>query len=644
MKGILITLFLFGIGLKASFSQNEEQKIRSLFPIENRQEFEALRSHFYNIYTSRKRETTWGASFLVTLNSAERWVNRYGNATDKLLMDYFFLMYDDNQLNNDLVIRRGEALVSNPEFLNLPESIFALFALNSSYDRKGYYIQQINIINKLIEQNQRFDNIGRPNTYAYYNELALVYYNLNQFELARVNFKKQAALFRKADDYFRTSSMLNNIGLTFIKEEQPDSALAYYKKAMDILENDILKDDYYSDSYMAHFKNVVRSNMFKIDLDTGNFDNIEHAFKEELASSKAIKEPRTTAQVYHYLADLYYRNGKYDTAEKYNDSTLAFRKQFPDPKNRKEAYLLRAKLALAQNENTTALKYFDLSFSLMDSLYSENEAKNYSEATAKYNFVQTEQALEQNKKQLQQIEKASVVQRIFLGVVISLGLVIGGMLIRVKKSNKLIANQKNALEKGLTEKEIMLDEIHHRTKNNLQVVSGILELQRGKIDSEKYARLFDQSQDYLRSMAMIHELLYDQEVISSLDMQDYLTKLCNLLIEYYPDLNVNYRVNASTLPLNFNKATPLALICCELITNSLKHAFKNEGTINIELSKHEEGYLLDYRDNGKGFEHVNNATYYNTGLNLIGMLAEDLDGTVTFKTNEGFQCSLYFKD
>ncbi|WP_370175033.1 histidine kinase dimerization/phosphoacceptor domain -containing protein [Leeuwenhoekiella palythoae] len=644
MKDFLVILFFLGSCIQQSFAQNQEEKIRSLFPIENREGIEQLRNLFYSIYTSGERDKSWGEPILATLKSAERWVKQHGNSTDRLLVEYYLLMYDDNQLNNDLVINRGETLVSNPEFLKLPESIFALFALNSSYGRKGYYIQQINIINKLIEQNERFGNIGRSKTYAYYNELALVYYNLRQFGLARTNFKKQAELFREADDYFLTSSMLNNIGLTFIKENEPDSAYTYYSQAMNILENKISSSEYYSDAYMAHFKNVVRSNIFKIDLDKADFEDSEQAFMAELRSSKAIKEPRTTTQVYHYLADLYYHNAQYKLAESYNDSTLIYRKKFPDPSIRKDAYLLRAKIALAKNQNKNALKYFDLAFTLTDSLYKANENKNYSEATAKYNFVKTGQALEQNEKQLEQIEKASQLQRIFLSVVIVLSIVIGIILIRVKKSNKLIANQKIALEKGLIEKQIMLDEIHHRTKNNLQVVSGILELQSNKITSKEYTKLFDQSKDYLRSMAMIHELLYDQEIISSLDMQVYLSKLCDLLIQHYPKLNIKYQVKACPVPLNFNKATPLALICCELITNSLKHAFKKEGSISIILSRSTDGYLLEYKDNGIGFNQIKNNDYYNTGLNLIMMLAEDLDGSVNFKNDQGFLCRLYFKD
>ncbi|MEZ4802171.1 MAG: histidine kinase dimerization/phosphoacceptor domain -containing protein [Gelidibacter sp.] len=641
-KSILVFFFLLAFHPLCK-GQELEQKVSALNPIETTQGFEKLRLYIHQLNTSRTHDVLWDTSFLATLQSAKAWADMDGDATQHLLADYFLLMYDDNHLNNDLVIERGEPLIKQPAFMELPESIFALFALNSSYRRKGYHIQQIGIINKLIEQNQRFGNLARPGTYGYYNELALVYYNLGQYELARQNFKKQAELFEQAHDVFRTSSMLNNVGLTFAKVQETDSARHYYKKAIALLEQPI-DDAYFTSDYIRHFKNVVSSNLAKLDLDTGDFHLIETAFKNELLSSKAVKEPRTTAQVYQNLATLYYNHGEFELAKHYNDSTMHFTKQFPNPVNRKEAYLLKAKIALAEQQNDTALYYFERSIAMGDSLNRANEAKNYSEATAKYNFVKTGEALEKNQKLLQEKEDANLIQLVFLCIVAFLSVIIGYMLFKSNTSKKLIATQKDKLQKGLKEKEVMLDEIHHRTKNTLQVVSGILELQRSKIDSETHAKIYEESQNYLQSMSLIHKLLYAQEDVSTINMEDYLQKLGQLLIDHYPNISVAYQVVAHTVQLDYKKANPLALIVCELITNSLKHAFQHSGSIRIQLSKHQEGYRLSYADNGKGFEAVGDTTAYNTGLHLITMLAEDLDGEVQFFNKNGFHCTLNFKD
>lgn len=639
---IYISLFLIGLASSAQVKPLSENFAHPS-SIESVADFNKLSLEIQHLQAPKQKRQLWSAQFLKTLKNAKQWAEIDGNSEQKLLAQYYLLMYYNNHIDDDKIISLSKDLLLTPSFMEMPESVYTLFALNSSYRRKGFYKKQIKILNSLIEQNQKFKNITEPVTYGYYNELALVYYNLKQYRFARVNFQRQANVFEKDKDYFRTSSMLNNIGLTYAKQNVLDSALTYHKKALSMLETRKINDDFHSDTYINHFKNIVKSNIAKIDTVEGNFASALSIFKAELASSKQVKELSSAAQAYQKIADLYYENGDFNLAKIYVDSTLAFEKRFPNPNNRQKAFLLKAKIALKQDSNSVALSYFDLANALRDSLTRENEAKNYSEATAKYNFIKTGEALEENIKLLQQKEEANTIQLFFLCLVVILLLIIGAMLIKSKKANKLIAIQKEELHKGLKEKETMLDEIHHRIKNNLQVVSGILELQRGKIDSEKHAKIYEESQKYLHSMSMIHEHLYEQDGVSKLNMQMYLNRLCDLLINSYPDVSVNYEASAPTVRLNIKMATPLALIICELITNSLKHAFKKSGTIKISLSKQEDTYVLNYSDNGIGFIYINEPEYFNTGLNLITMLTEDLNGKVSFSNRDGFKCHLSFK-
>lgn len=639
-----ISLFLFGITSGAQSTETSNKKIEQAFPIESSEDFDQLRSGIEELVSIKRDGILWSSQLLRTLQDSQQWAEDNGSSQQKLLAQYYILMYYNNHLEDEKVIRLSKSLLTNPTFMEMQESVYTLMALGSSYRRKGYYQEQLNILNTTIEQNKKFNNIAAPSTYGYFNELALVYYNLEQYELSRHNFKKQANVFEKDNDFFRTSSMLNNIGLTFAKQHVLDSALIYYNRALAILETKQINDAYTTKEYIEHFKNVIKSNIVKIDVSEGDFSNSLTTLKNELASSKKVRELSTAAQAYQSIAELYYENEKLNSAKAYVDSTLIFERAFHNPSNRRQAILLKAKIALKQNNNLMALQYFNLANTLKDSLDREKDKKNFSEATAKYNFVKTEEELEKNRKLLQQEEKANAIQSFFLGLVVVLGVIIGWMLFKSRKANKLIAKQKEELHKGLKEKEIMLDEIHHRIKNNLQVISGILELQRGKIDSEKHARIYEESQGYLHSMSMIHEHLYEQGGVSKLDMQMYLNRLCDLLINSYPDIYVKYEAYAPTVRLSVKKATPLALIICELITNSLKHAFTKTGKIQINLSNHEENYSLTYSDNGSGYENINNPEFYNTGLNLILMLAEDLNGQVDFFNQDGFNCHLKFED
>lgn len=617
--------------------------MKDSYPIQTAEDFKSLREAMEELMPLKKSESFWSPALLKTLKSGKDWAEANGTDQDKLLAWHYLMIYYDNHIEDDLVIAIGEKLLSHPGFFDMPESVRSLLAMNSSYRRKGYYQQQLNIVNSLIEQNERFDYIVRPSTYGYFNELALVYYNLGQYNLARHNFRKQAALFSDANDLFRTSSMLNNIGLTYAKQQNPDSALVFYEKAIRLLEEKSKIDASKSKHYDNHFENVVKANIVKASPTNNQISDAETIFKNVLASSKRVNERTTIADTYQDLATLYFQHKKMDLAKSYNDSSLIFEKSFHNPRNREKGYLLKTKIELEENRSESAAHYFNLAISLKDSLNKAKEENNFSEATAKYNFIKTGEALEENRKMLQQKERANLIQLVFLCIVVLLVLIIGAMLYRVKKANSVIDDQKNALQKGLKEKEIMLDEIHHRIKNNLQVVSGILELQRDKIGSQEHAKIFEESQDYLQSMSMIHELLYEQEGVTTLDMQVYINRLGGLLIENYPSVNVEYMVSATTVHLDVSMATPLALMICELITNSLKHAFSQTGKIEINLIKNGDCYVLNYADNGIGFDHINDTEFHNTGLNLIFMLAEDLDGEVEFFNNNGFHCVLNFK-
>ncbi|NIT61996.1 MAG: PAS domain S-box protein, partial [Aliifodinibius sp.] len=160
------------------------------------------------------------------------------------------------------------------------------------------------------------------------------------------------------------------------------------------------------------------------------------------------------------------------------------------------------------------------------------------------------------------------------------------------------------LRKSLKEKETLLLEIHHRVKNNLAVVAGMMQLQAFDEDNQKFReRLFD-SVARIQTMGSIHELLYQSESFSNLDFGDNLRKLVNNISETFQtdfELDVHFEVDSITL--NINQAIPSSLIVNEVITNILKHAFEDdtqEGRITVSAREDNEAVTLSIKDNGKG--------------------------------------------
>ena len=188
------------------------------------------------------------------------------------------------------------------------------------------------------------------------------------------------------------------------------------------------------------------------------------------------------------------------------------------------------------------------------------------------------------------------------------------------------------LEERNAEKEILLKEIHHRVKNNLQVITGMLSLQAAFIEDQKVKNIFSYSQYRINSMAMVHEMLYKTEDLASIDFQEYLDKLvCDLCKSFRGDnSDIKYTVSSS-IKLNVDTSIPLGLLINELVTNSLKYAFKEaqEGEIKIAIEALKyPNFKMEISDNGVGFDSETFRNSNSLGLKLIHKLALQLNGNI----------------
>ncbi len=193
------------------------------------------------------------------------------------------------------------------------------------------------------------------------------------------------------------------------------------------------------------------------------------------------------------------------------------------------------------------------------------------------------------------------------------------------------------LHATLREKETLLKEIHHRVKNNLQVISSLLNLQAQHVDDEKARRAFADSQARVRSIALLHERLYRTDTPARIDMDDYLKSLVHVVVRTNGGAGVDARVEASAtgIWLDIDSAVPCALIVNELVTNALKHAFSlgtEQPTVSVEAVERENGIELSVTDNGKGWEPKSDEERAPTlGLQLVEALSEQLEGRLEIR-------------
>lgn len=196
-----------------------------------------------------------------------------------------------------------------------------------------------------------------------------------------------------------------------------------------------------------------------------------------------------------------------------------------------------------------------------------------------------------------------------------------------------------SLEESLQEKEVLLQEVHHRVKNNLQIIISILRLQNHTASSKSIHNVLNDSVNRIRSMASIHETLYFSKNFASIDMTVYLEELVNDLISTYKefkDLDIEVISNLSSVHLTINQAIPCALLVNEIITNSLKYAFngRDSGKIFLQINLEGDNVSFELGDDGVGFT----PDFYSEtsiGLQLIDSLINQLDGTLKVDGSEG---------
>ena len=201
---------------------------------------------------------------------------------------------------------------------------------------------------------------------------------------------------------------------------------------------------------------------------------------------------------------------------------------------------------------------------------------------------------------------------------------------------------------SLKQKEVLLREVYHRVKNNMQVISSILKLQARYIKDEEVLQMFKDSQNRVKSMSLIHEKLYQSNDLASINIADYIRSLVSLLLSSFKvDVNrIKININLKNIFLDIATAIPLGLIISEIVSNSLKYAFPDERTGEISFSiqkKQEDTYLLIISDNGVGIPpEIDFKTSESLGLHLINALISQLHGNVELNRTKGTLFAITF--
>jgi PAS domain S-box-containing protein len=219
------------------------------------------------------------------------------------------------------------------------------------------------------------------------------------------------------------------------------------------------------------------------------------------------------------------------------------------------------------------------------------------------------------------------------------------LLIAMDITQRKIAEEN--IKASLREKEVLIQEIHHRVKNNMQIISSLINLQANRLDDVETKTALKESQNRIKSMALVHEKLYQSEDLSHINFADYVKSMVRgLFYSYNVEEQVKVLLDVDEVQLNIETAVPCGLIISELVSNSLKYAFPTGiGEIQISLRKQEDEYELIIGDDGVGFpEELDYQKTESLGLQLVNTLVNQVDGVIELDRSNGTEFKIRFKE
>ena len=474
--------------------------------------------------------------------------------------------------------------------------------------------------------------LDRPN-YAY-NSLGIAYRRSGLFEKAAAAYQRSYELWREKGNINGQSRALTNLGNLKLQIGEREAAKALFLRAVRLDQGN---------DYALGYSTENLGNWY---LSAEQYDSAYYYTNISYRLRKSFDNPRELMLTEHQLARIYMARGQYQQALPLLQTSYETAKELVVQEKIQDIAADLSQWYEDRADYRTALRYKDEYIAAKDSSLNESIAQAVADVSEKYETEQKERTIEQlNTQNLLQANLLDLRQRqlliVSVGSAILIGLLLGILLLyrRVRSQNQII-------QKNLREKETLLKEIHHRVKNNLQVIASLLRIQSRSISDEKAREAIRESRSRVRSMAIIHEDLYREDDLSGVSIQTYLKKLAGDIFRVYnvaPD-RITLNTEIDPIRLDVDTVIPIGLIVNELITNALKHAFPGErsGTIQLSLREQEKELLLQVSDDGRGLQgKIDPASF---GLSMIETFQEKLKGHISIKNEQGTQIRMAIRN
>lgn len=463
-----------------------------------------------------------------------------------------------------------------------------------------------------------------------HNNIGTIHEKMRRFDKASAEYELALKGFRNIPDTVWIANVSNNMGNLFYEQKDFAASVGYYRMADSLL----------TALGMDHYTATTRMNLANALDELGRTSEAHGILRSAVALMPVGVDENTRANMLADLGRLHGKVGIADSAVMLMREGLALAQSVDARDIQANAHEFLAEWFERSQRYDSALHHFKAADALRDSIFSEESNARIAEMQEEYESGRKDVLIAEGNAQLER--RALTIKAITMGAVLFLvAALFAYRAYRLKRKGEAeVVRQKQVIEAQLKEKELLLREIHHRVKNNLQTVSSLLSIQGRGITDETARQAVNDSRLRVKSMALIHQDLYREGDLTGVQMPDYVAKLANGLVTSY---NVSDRVQldlrVQPINLDVDTAVPLGLILNELVTNSLKYAWPdgNAGVLRIEMTEADGELIIMVADDGIGMKDGEKVAAGGTGfgLGMIRTFASKLKAEHTITNGNG---------
>ena len=605
---------------------------------------------------------------MVQINQAKSLLE--DNYTDSALVILYNLEIlvegkQDLSLLNEIKLLIGKSLTKLSRFeeslnyykqsVQISSELSDTLKIANSYKRLGISYKHLGIYPKAIEAYNQSniyyilikDTVGQGSTKI---NLGNIYKNIGQNERAKQKYHEAIVIFKPLNNLNSLGDCYNNIGNVFKNENNYDSARYYMHRTLEIRRQTNNQEKL----------SFVYNNIANLQIKMKNYDLAKIYADSAFAIKSERKDYYGIATELELFARIHYFKKEWNLAALKAEKALELAKPYHMLEFDKEVLRILGSANYKNGDYKKSAMYFTQYMEADETLIDLNNSDQLEFQLMNFELVSDSIQKEQLilKKELQEAENKneelvnSVASRTYFLIIACLILLIF-IIAYIYLLNRRRLNQsrteKADLEKASVpkeEKEILLKEVHHRVKNNFQIIKSLIRIQSDFMNQSNYSEKLIELENRIQSMSLIHEKLYKTANLSTLNVQDYVEELShNLISSFDYHENVNFNFNIDNAEYGIDSLIPLGLILNEAISNSIKHAFEDnsDSKIVIQLVNTEDNTILEVKDNGIGSTlSIEELKEESLGMELLFDLTEQLDGELTLDTNNGFKYHFKF--